>query len=112
MCQSVMPIDRDCLFKQGQNLKNPLFCYWKEDRKRAEVEVVGGEIGSRPGGGSAHLGGLQGRLDDAGNADSDLVLKLEHVFERAVEAIGPEMGAAFGLDQLRCDTHSPAGFTH
>ena len=35
------------------------------------------------------LGGLQCRLDDPGDADRDLVLKFEHVFQRAVEAVGP-----------------------
>ena len=30
-----------------------------------------------------------------GDADRHLVLKLEHVFERAVEAVGPEMRAGF-----------------
>ena len=92
-CRPVMPIDRDRLLEQSQSLENPLFRYWKEDRKRAQVEIVGGEVGRRPRGGAAHLGGLQCRLDDAGDADRDLVLKLEDVFERAVEAVGPEMRA-------------------
>ena len=88
-----MPIDRDRLLEQSQSLENPLFRYWKEGRKRAQVEIVGGEVGRRPRGGAAHLGRLQCRLDDAGDADRDLVLKLEDVFERAVEAVGPEMRA-------------------
>ncbi len=96
-----MPIDRDRLFEQSQSLENPLFRYRIEGRKRAQIEIVGGEVGRRPRGGAAHLGGLQGRLDHPGNADSDLVLELEHVFERAVEAVGPQMRAGFGLDQLR-----------
>jgi len=37
----------------------------------------------------AGLGRLQRRLDDAGDADRDLRLQFEHVFERAVEAVGP-----------------------
>jgi hypothetical protein len=40
-------------------------------------------------GGSAHLGRLQCRLDHAGDAGSDLVLKLEHIFDQAVKAVGP-----------------------
>ena len=64
-CRPVMRIDRDRLLKQSQSLENPLFRYRKEDRKRAQIEIVGGEIGRRPRGGAAHLGGLQCRLDDA-----------------------------------------------
>jgi tetratricopeptide (TPR) repeat protein len=76
-----MPIDRDRLLEQSQSLENALFCYWKEGRKRAQIEVVSGEVGRRPCGGAAHLGSLQCRLDHAGDADRDLVLQLEDVFE-------------------------------
>ena len=56
------------------------------------------------------LGGLQCRLDDPGDADGHLVLKLEDVFQRAVETVGPEMRAGLRVDQLRGDAHlrSPA----
>src|SRR5205823_2295015 len=87
----IMPIDRDCLLEQSQSLDHPLFRYWKEDRKRTQVEIVGAEVGRRPRGGAAHLGGLQGRLDHAGDAERYLVLKLEYIFHRAVEAVGPQM---------------------
>src|SRR6266478_688775 len=43
--RAVMRIDRDRLLEQSQGLENPIFCYWKEDRKRAQVEIVGGEVG-------------------------------------------------------------------
>ena len=76
-----MPIDRDRLLEQSQSFENPLFRYRKERRKRAQVEIVGGEVGRRPRGGAAHLGRLQCRLDDAGDADRDPVLQLEHVFQ-------------------------------
>jgi len=57
--------------KQSQSRDKPLFRYRKEDSKRAQIESVGGEVGRRPRGGAAHLGRLQGRLDHAGDADSD-----------------------------------------
>ena len=38
------------------------------------------------------------------------VLELEHVRERAVEAVRPEMGAALGIDQLARDADPLAGF--
>src|SRR5690348_13842485 len=50
-CRPVVVIDRERLSKQSQSLDNPLFRYRKEDRKRAQVEVVGGEIGRLPRGG-------------------------------------------------------------
>src|SRR6266705_112257 len=62
----VMPIDLDRLLKQSQSLKNSIFRYRKNGRERAQVEVVGGEVIRWPRGGSAHLGGLQCRLDDPG----------------------------------------------
>jgi hypothetical protein len=39
--------------------------------------------------------GLQGRLYDAGDADRNLVLQIEHIFERAIEAVDPKMCARF-----------------
>src|SRR5205807_5448433 len=42
-CRSVMRIDRDRLLEQTQRLDNPLFGYWVEDRKRTQIELVGGE---------------------------------------------------------------------
>src|SRR5207248_10073379 len=107
-----MPIDRDRLFEQSEGLENPLSCYWIEGRERAQVEIVRGEVGRRPRGGSAHLGGLQCRFDDSGNADGDFVLKLEHDFDRAVEAVGPEMSAGRHVDQLAGDAHPVATFAY
>ena len=96
-----MRIDRDCLLEQRQSLEDPLSCYREEGRKRAQVEVVGGEVGGWARGGATHLGDLQCRLDDAGDADRDPVLQLEDIFERAIEAVGPEMRTGQGIDQLR-----------
>src|SRR5271169_2224357 len=101
-----MPIDRYRLFQQSQSLESPLFCYWKEGCERAQIEIVGAEVGRRPRRGAAHLGRLQCRLDDPGDADGDFVLKFEHVFERAVEPVGPEMRASERVDQLSGDAHA------
>jgi hypothetical protein len=111
-CSPVKPIDRDCTFEQSHSLVNALFRCRKADRKRAQIEVVGAEVGGRPRGGSAHLGGLQCWLDDAGDADRDLVLKVEDIFERAVEAVGPQMSAGGRVDQLPGDSHALPGFAH
>src|SRR5690242_20387557 len=54
----VMPIDRNRPLEQSQSLENPLLHYGIEGRKRAQVEIVGAEVGRRPRGGAAHLGRL------------------------------------------------------
>ena len=76
-----MRIDRDRLLEQSQSLDNPLFRHWKEDRKRAQIEIVGGEIGRRARGGAAHLSRLQCRLDHPGDAERHLVLQIEYIFQ-------------------------------
>ena len=40
------------------------------------------------------------------------VLKLEDVVERAVEAVGPDVVAGDGVDQLPSDAHSVTGFSY
>src|SRR5215469_2899358 len=79
-CRPVMPIDRDCPVEQSQSLEHTLFRDWVESSKRAQVEIISAEIGRGPHGGTADLGLFQCRLDDAGNADSNPVLKLEDFF--------------------------------
>src|SRR5690242_20712198 len=107
-----MRIDRDRLLEQSQSLESPLFRYWIEGRKRAQVKIVGAEVGSPPRGGAAHLGGLQCRLDDPGDADRDTVLELEYVLQQAVEAVGPKMRAGHRVDQLAGDAHLHSRFAH
>ena len=46
----------------------------------AQIQIVGCEVVSRPLDRPADLGGLQCRFYDAGDADGDLILKLEDVF--------------------------------
>jgi hypothetical protein len=77
-------------------------------REGAEVEIVRGQIARRPLTGSEDLGGLQCRLDYASNADSHLVLKLEYIFQRAIEPVGPKMCTADGINQLPGDANSSA----
>jgi hypothetical protein len=40
------------------------------------------------------------------------VLQLDDIFQRAVEAAGPEMRAGQGIDQLPGDAHLRSGFAH
>jgi hypothetical protein len=48
----------------------------------AQIEIVSAQIGCRATGRSRGFGRLERRLDDAGDARGDLVLKLEDVFQR------------------------------
>src|SRR6266849_3114034 len=68
---------------------------------------MGGEVVRWAVGRTEGFGGLQCRLDDAGDARRHLVLEVEDIFERAVEAVGPEMRAGFSFDQLHADAHPP-----
>ena len=83
-----MRIARDRLLRKAECLGG-LLRRRPEHRMGAQIEVVGGQISGWAAGRTGGLGGLQRRLDDTGNARRDLVLKLENLFERAVEVLGP-----------------------
>ena len=110
-CGPVTRIARDRLLHKTERLRD-LPCRRQDHRIGAQIEVVGGQIVGRAAGRTGGLGGLQCRLDDAGDARRHLVLKLEDIFERAVEAVGPEMRAGRRVDQLRGDAHPTAGLAH
>ncbi len=80
--------------------------------QRAQIEIVGVEAFGGLGGGAGDFGALQGRLDGADDAFADPVLQVEDVGEIAFEAIGPDMAAGGGLDQLAVDAHAAAGAPH
>jgi hypothetical protein len=67
----VTGIDRNRLLEQSQGFDNPLFRYWKEDRNRAKIEIVGGEIIRRTRSRAHGFGGLQCRFDYAGHAEGE-----------------------------------------
>src|SRR5262249_44878132 len=70
--------------------RGDLPCRRQGHRIAAQIEVVGAQIGNRAAGRTGGLGGLQRRLDDGGDARRHLILKLEDIFERAVEAVDPQ----------------------
>src|SRR6516165_349011 len=93
----------DRLLKQTERLRaSP--CRRQNHRIGAQVEVVGSKVVRRAAGRAGGLGGLQCRLDHAGDARRHLVLQLEDVFQRAVEAVGPQMRAGHRVDQLPGNT--------
>jgi hypothetical protein len=52
------------------------------------------------------------RLDRADDTARRLVLHLEDVVERAIEAVCPDVGACRRVDQLTGDAHAITGFAH
>ena len=101
-----MRVAGDSLLEQRQRLPH-LPLGGKVHRIGPQIGIIGAEIACRPASRARGFGRLQRRLDDASNADRDLLLQFEYVFERAVEAVGPQVRAGFRLDQLRGDAHPP-----
>ena len=106
----VVRVEREGLLEQPQRLAVVLRRGREDVRQRPEVEVVGVEAPGRLAPGALDLGPPERRLDRAGHPLRHPVLEVEHVRERAVEALRPEMGAALGVDQLARDAHPLASF--
>src|SRR6202040_1439756 len=98
--RTVERIACDCLIEQVKGLADPLLRHRGQSRQSTQIEIVGGEIVRRATRGATGLGGLQSRLNHPCDTNCDLILKLEHVLQRAVEAVGPEMRASYGINQL------------
>ena len=41
-----------------------------------------------------------------------MVLQIEHIFERTLETVRPEMCSGFGIDKLTRDTQAISGLAH
>ena len=81
-------------------------------RHAAQIEVVAvepvGRLLFRP----LDLGLLQRRRNQANDAGGDLILQPEHILQRAVEFIRPQMPARRRLDQLAGDANARSRFPH
>ena len=62
--------------------------------------------------GTKPLLGVEMRLDRRDDALGDVVLHGEQVFQHAVVAVGPDVLAGLGLDQLAGDAQAPVGHAH
>jgi hypothetical protein len=83
-----------------------------ELRKRAQIEVVRGQVRGRLAAGALDLGLAQLGFDRTGDIGRDLILQLKNVVERAVEAVGPHVRAGRRVDQLPGDAHPLACFSY
>src|SRR5260221_6590525 len=52
------------------------------------------------------------RLNGAKNACGNAVLKIEDIFQRTIESLGPNVSASGGVDQLGRDSNAVFGLTH
>jgi len=104
-------IARDRLLQKTERLGD-LPCRRQVHWIGAQVEVVGGQVGGRAANRTGGLGGLQRWLDHAGDAGGHLVLQVENIFQRAIEAVGPQMHAGGHVDQLPGDAHTLPRLAH
>src|SRR5712692_2499703 len=74
----------------------------------AQIEIIGSRVARRSVSSAPDLGGVQRRFNHAGCADRHLILKREYVFQRTVEAVGPEMRPVCRVDQLGRNAHTTA----
>ena len=67
----------------------------------AKVQLEGTHVGDRAGLEPLFLFRRQSQGERASDAARDLLLNLEHILERAVEALAPQRRIRLGLDELR-----------
>src|SRR6516164_5181808 len=80
--------------------------------KGTQEEIVGIHAFGWLSVGTLHLGVPELRLDGANDTRGDPVLKVEDVLEPAVEAIGPEMSAGRGINELARNSDAVSGLAH
>ena len=99
--QRVVGIKGERAFQQRQRSRRGVRHRRDRRRGRAQHEIVGVEVVRPLALDALDLGLAQARLDRADDAQRDLVLQREDVVEPPVVALGPEVRAGLGLDQLR-----------
>src|SRR5215469_14807791 len=105
LCKSIIGVDLDRPLQQrhsgiaGSSLPGVM------PLKGAKVEIVSVEALGRLGIGARDFGTAQARDNGRDNAFGDAILKIEDVVKRTFEAVGPNVMAGLGLDQLTGDPH-------
>src|SRR5262245_64348108 len=82
------------------------------NRQRAQIVVVGIEVLSRLSLRTLDLVSPQPCSDRTGNADGHPILQIEDLGQRSLEAIGPEMRAGRGIDELSGNAQTVAPFAN
>jgi hypothetical protein len=95
---AVARIALDRVIEQVEGLNHSVFFVGAAMWKRAQVDIVRGEISCGSFARSTDLSDLQCRLNYPSNAYRYFVLKLEYIFQRTIKAISPEMGTTERLD--------------
>src|SRR5262249_26758852 len=80
--------------------------------KSTQKEVVGIHAFGRFPAGTLHLGMPELRLDGANDARGDPVLQIEDILQPAIKAIGPEVGATRGINELARNSNAVGSLAH
>ena len=112
MGRRVGRIDRKRLFQKRDGAVSVVGLADIDQRQRPQHQIIGVEAVSALALDPLDLGASQAGLDGADHADRDLILHGEDVIERTVIALGPQMRAALGLDQLGGDADAIACLAH
>ena len=107
-CRAIGRIKVDCPVQKGQGFEILVRANGIDMRQGTEKEVIGSEVFRRLAPGAFDLGPPDRRLDGADHMRRDLVLQIEDILKNAVIALGPEMGAGRGIDQLTGDAEPVA----
>src|SRR5262249_433375 len=75
----------------------------------SQKPIVGQKAFGRLSSCSRNFGLRHGRLDRSGDCRSNSILKIEDVFQQAVELVRPEMCTGIALDQLARNTNPVCG---
>ena len=81
-------------------------------QKRKPQEIVIHRIRVRRALGARRLGAGEFLPEPVGEPGNDLVLHVEEIGDWLVEALGPEVAAGVGVDQLHVDPHAVPGALH
>src|SRR5438128_2082912 len=112
MGPGVVRIQFDGVIQYADRLPGRAVGMLGEEVQAADETLPGVEALRRLAPGPFDLRLLQLRRDRAEDAARDLVLQIENVLNRTIEAVRPEMRAGRGVDELAGDAHPVAGPAH
>ena len=105
-------IELDGLAQQRDGALGAVLGLAVELGQRAQEEIVGAQVLGRLGQRAPDLQCPQARRYGGDHVLGDVVLQGEDVAQAALVAVGPDMSAGPGLDELGGDTHAVSGLAH